>query len=328
MTLTNWVRLNNALSLLPRVSAVQWNDYVFVLASDSTALLYHITNDIWSLLISCKEQLPPEGPPPLALYKGEVVTASINGTVLCYSKRASQWKERPELKMELEYSYIYSIAMMSDSHNLYVIMYCGSQVKQTTHYQVCHVLSYSSGHSWKKIGDIETPSNVSNITLESAALAGSSLYIQYGGKMYKVAIKGLKTAELISPAKKQKTEEVVQMTTPNMPLLNGSTLHAINNKLFSFGGRDEDNQPTSDVLRYNPDTDTWESAGYMRSCRYNVAVVNVEIGTKKEVFVLGGSFGSKSLQTPLKVHASTTSSTTSSNDDWECSTSMMEKCPV
>ncbi len=89
-----------------------------------------------------------------------------------------------------------------------------------------------------------------------------------------------------------------------------------------------DNQPTSDGLRYNPDTDTWESAGYMRRCRYNVAVANIEIGMKKEVFVLGGSFGSKSLHTPLKVHTPTTSSTTSSNDDWECSTSMMETCAV
>ena len=330
VTLTNWIRLNNAPLLLPRASAVQWNDYIFVLASDGTALLYHATNAMWSVLISCNETLPPEGPPPLALYKGEVITVSINGTVLCYSKRASQWKECPELKMDLKYSYTYSIAMMSDRNNLYVIMYYGSRSKPANGYQTaCHVFSYSSGHSWEKISDMEAPRS---ITFKSAALAGSSLYIQSGEKMHKLAIEGLKTAELVpelSPAKKQKTEEFVQMTSPNMPPLKGSTLHAINNKLFSFGGRDEDNQPTSDVLRYNPDTDTWESAGYLRSARYNVAVANVEIDTKKEVFVLGGSFGSKSLQTPLKVHApSTISSTTSSNDDWECSTSMMEKCVV
>ncbi|XP_064391794.1 uncharacterized protein LOC135339582 [Halichondria panicea] len=329
VTLTNWVRLNNAPLLLPRASAVQWNDYIFVLASDGTALLYHATNAMWSVLISCNETLPPEGPPPLALYKGEVITVSINGTVLCYSKRASQWKECPELKMDLKYSYIHSIAMMSDRNNLYVIMYYGSRSNPIYGSQACHVFSYSSGHSWEKISDMEAPRS---ITFKSAALAGSSLYIQSGKKIHKLAIEGLKTAELVpelSPAKKQKTEEFVQMTSPNMPPLKGSTLHAINNELFSFGGRDENNQPTSDVLRYNPDTDTWESAGYLRSARYNVAVANVEIDTKKEVFVLGGSFGSKSLQTPLKVHApSTISSTTSSNDDWECSTSMMEKCVV
>ncbi len=274
---------------------------------------------MWSVLISCNETLPPEGPPPLALYKGEVLTASINGTVLRYSKRGSQWNECPELKIHLYYRNTYSIAMMSDRSNLYVIMYCGSQPKPRgllfSFQESCHVFSYSSGHSWEQIGHIRDSHNGS---LESAALAGSSLYIQYGGKMYKLAIKGLKTTKLVSPAKKQKTE---RMTTPKIPPQRGSTLHAIYDELFSFGGRDKDNQPTSDVLRYNPDTDTWESAGYMRSCRYNVAVANIEIGMKKEVFVLGGSFGSKSLQTPLKVHTLTTSSTTSSNDDWECSTS-------
>ena len=292
-----------------------------MLASDGTALLYHTTNGMWSILISCKEPLPVAGPPPLALYKGEVLTASITGMVLRYCQRASQWKECPELKVGGAGLFTHSIAMMSDRSKMYAIVYSGPHEKSnTTSY--CRVFRYSSYHRWELIGD--TGESLCIAPLESAALAGSALYIKFGGKMYKLPIEG---AELVSEQSPKK-QEFVQMKTPNMPLLEGSTLHAINNELFAFGGRDSDNQPTSDVLRYNPDTDTWESAGYMRSCRYNVAVVNVEVGTRKEVFVLGGSFGSKGLQISSKVHASTTTSTTSSNDDWECSTSMTEKCAL
>ena len=75
MTLTNWVRLNNAPLLLPRASAVQCNDYVFVLASDGAALLYHAKHGMWSMLPKCPiEQL--EGAPPLTVHKGEVITLS------------------------------------------------------------------------------------------------------------------------------------------------------------------------------------------------------------------------------------------------------------
>ncbi len=321
MTLTNWVRLNNAPLLLPRASAVQWNDHVFVLASDGTALLYYPKqHGIWSTLISCKEPLP-EGPPPLVLYKGEVLTASIKGMVLRYCQIASQWKECPELKVNGASFYTNSIAMMSDRSNLYAIVYNGPHEKSGRATSCCHVFSNSSGHRWELIGD--TGESSCNARLESAALAGSALYIKLGGKMYKLPIEGAELVSEQSPAK----QEFVQMKTRNMHLLKGSTLHAIKNELFAFGGLDEDNQPTSDVLRYNPDTDTWESAGYMRSARYNVAVATVQQDNTTEVYVLGGEFGNNKLKTKPKLGTGTESTAADQTPaNWDCSTNIVEKC--
>ena len=68
-------------------------------------------------------------------------------------------------------------------------------------------------------------------------------------------------------------------------------LCGVNDTLFSFGGRDHDDQPSSDVNRYNPDTKKWEPAGYMRNCRYSVIISPFvrESKNKVELFVVGGS---------------------------------------
>ncbi len=104
------------------------------------------------------------------------------------------------------------------------------------------------------------------------------------------------------------------------------TLNVVKDTLFSFGGRDRDNQPTSDVLRYNPDTDTWESAGYMRSSRYNVAVTTMQQGDTTEVYVLGGELGSTKLIMKPRLHAETSKNQT--YGDWTCLTSIVEKCTL
>ncbi len=293
-----------------------------MLASDGTALLYHAKHGIWSILISCKEALP-EGPPPLVLHKGEVLTASIKGTVLRYCQISSQWKECPELKVGGAGLFTNSIAMMSDRSKMYAIVYSGPHEKTSKTTSNCRVFRYSSYHRWELIGDTGESSCIA--PLESAALAGSALYIKFGGKMYKLPIEG---AELVSEQSPKK-QEFVQMKTPNMPLLEGSTLHAINNELFAFGGRDSDNQPTSDVLRYNPDTDTWESAGYMRSARYNVAVATVQQDNTTEVYVLGGEFGNNKLKTKPKLGTSTESTAADQAPaEWDCSTNIVEKCTL
>ena len=64
-----------------------------------------------------------------------------------------------------------------------------------------------------------------------------------------------------------KEGEKVVVKSITLPLsLTLSKICSVNDTLFSFGGRDHDNQPSSDVNRYNPDTKKWEPAGYMRSC--------------------------------------------------------------
>ncbi len=117
-----------------------------------------------------------------------------------------------------------------------------------------------------------------------------------------------------------------QQKTSTSPVYVESTLCAIKDTLFSFGGRDRDNQPTSDVLRYNLDTDTWESAGYMRSCRYNVAVTTMQQGDTTEVYVLGGELGNTTLIMKPKLNIEPSKDKAPGN--WSCSTSIVEKCTL
>ncbi len=93
VTLTNWVRLSNAPLLLPRASAVQWNDYVFVLASNDTALLYHNKHNIWSMLPKPPySYLSPTQ--AMTLHNGKILTMSANGEVSTFNPQLCRWTER------------------------------------------------------------------------------------------------------------------------------------------------------------------------------------------------------------------------------------------
>ena len=76
--------------------------------------------------------------------------------------------------------------------------------------------------------------------------------------------------------KKSEAKKIVQQicNPPNTD----STLHVVRETLFAFGGRDVNHQPTSDVFQYNPTSDSWDDAGYMRIARYDVTVVTVHQG--------------------------------------------------
>ena len=148
-------------------------------------------------------------------------------------------------------------------------------------------------------------------------------------------------SQKINKSSESDIESVEALKKIAVPPYKAFTLHVLKDTLLSFGGRNEDNQPTSDVLRYNPDTDTWENAGYMRSARYNVAVATVQQDTTTEVYVLGGEFGTKLKMKP-KLHVQTQACTRTHNimhtvvstqaqqapADWDCSTSIVEKCTL
>ncbi len=325
VTLSNWVRLNNAPLLLPRASAVQWNDYVFVLASDDTALLYHNKHNMWSML--------PNSPytstnfaPALTLHNGRILTMSSNGLAATFDPQLCRWTVLDDMRMDEGNR---PRLLVSSNNNLYSVVDFKTQVKQETYLSLarlqqqplhtdCTVFSYNPNSKWEKICEIGSS------PLKSAAVVGGTLFVHAGEEMFKLTlpvkptvVANLRNTKLpptttnmlafldpvlavshtginTTPSKKTPRNRpaplpVLQSATAcASPTYAGSTLHAIKDTLFSFGGRDKDNQPTSDVLRYNPDTDTWESAGYMRSCRYNVAVATVQDTT----LVLGGSLGS------------------------------------
>ena len=85
---------------------------------------------------------------------------------------------------------------------------------------------------------------------------------------------------------------VVTVTTLCSPSLRMSMICAVNNTVFSFGGKDEDNQPNSDVYRHNSAADEWEPAGYMRSSRYSVTVSTFpKDKDNTDIIIIGGILG-------------------------------------
>ena len=96
------------------------------------------------------------------------------------------------------------------------------------------------------------------------------------------------------------------VTEIRLPSLNRFTICSANDTVFTFGGMDEDGQLSSDISQYNPATNEWEPAGYMRSCRYSAIVSsfqkddeNVDTG----IIVVGRVLGENSA-TPSNTHLS------------------------
>ena len=69
------------------------------------------------------------------------------------------------------------------------------------------------------------------------------------------------------------------------------TISVVDSTLFAIGGKDEDNQPSSDVHRYTDSS--WEPAGYMRNARYAALVVPVTENSNTRILVIGGIMGGK-----------------------------------
>ncbi len=382
VTLSNWVRLNNAPVLLPRASAVQWNDFVFVLASDDTALLYHNKHNMWSML--------PKSPytstnPALTLHNGRILTMSSNGLAATFNPQLCQWTALDDMRMDEGNR---PRLLVSSNNNLYSVVDFKSQVQQgglqlgSEHWvqqalpsKDCTVFSYDPSSKWEKICEFGSS------PLKSAAVVDGTLFVHAGEEMFKLILPvkpkvaanlrntklpptttnrlafldpvpavshtGINTTPSKNIPRNQPAPQLQSAKACASPTYAGSTLHAIKDTLFSFGGRDKDNQPTSDVLRYNPDTDTWESAGYMRSCRYNVAVATVQ-DTTLDVVVLGGSLGSSEYAMTQQLNRPSESAGTGmfgsgglrlgsgglhlgsspSPPAWDNKTSIIEKCTV
>ncbi len=304
MTLTNWERLNNAPILLPNASAVQWNDFLFVLARDGTALVYHNKLKLWSMLPSYSKSLSDNV--PLVNYNGQILTVTSYGQIIAFNTSSSDWTTisgPPEdaIYIIIQDNTLYTYSKPSS-------MSCFSM--DTSPFSLYSLTT----NGWKEHDNITIIYDV-NLVLSTS----EHFFEKVGNEIYcrKIA----KT-----PETEPETVSKVQPKQIARPPYNDFTLHVIKDTLFSFGGRDRDNQPTSDVLRYNLDTDTWESAGYMRSCRYNVAVTTMRQGDTTEVYVLGGELGSNKFTMKPKLNIASKVDKASGN--WNCSTSIVEKCTL
>ena len=242
---------------------------------------------------------------PLVNYGGKILAASKPSGIDVFDAPTSSWRELfgPPAKE------IIDMAVNCDTLYAYV-------KKQT---QMKPSLFTLTTEGWKE-QDLRIKMKGSKLLLTS-----EHLFIETDKCIYRQKINSASESETKSdePNEPPNDKEIA------LPPYKAFTLHVLKDTLLSFGGRDEDYQPTSDVLRYNPDTDTWESAGYMRSARYNVAVATVQQDNTTEVYVLGGEFGSTKLKMRPKLGTSTESTATDQTPaDWDCSTSIVEKCTL
>ncbi len=185
VTLTNWVRLNNAPLLLPRASAVQWNDYIFVLARDGTTLLYRNKHDMWSML-SKSPYTSDNLAPALTLHKGRILTMSSSGEVSTFDSQSCQWTAFTDMNMSEG-----SGTRIITSYNsiLYSVVDFKSPVQQQQHLRglnqqasECTVFSYDPSSKWEKI------CKIGSSPLKSAAVVGGTLFVHAGEKMFKLTL--------------------------------------------------------------------------------------------------------------------------------------------
>ena len=183
VTLTNWVRLNNAPLLLPRASAVQWNDYVFVLASDGTTLLYRNKHDMWSML-SKSPYTSDNLASALTLHKGRILTMSLKGEVSTFDSKLCQWTALKDMNMSEDSG---PRIIVTDNNILYSVVNLKSSVQQRQHVSglnqqasQCTVFSYDPSSKWVKICEFGSS------PLKSAAVVGGTLFVHTGQEMFKL----------------------------------------------------------------------------------------------------------------------------------------------
>ena len=267
---------------------------------------------------------------PLDIYKGEIVTICPDGIIAKFHVSSSEWRSMDGLKLTLATTeghrgVIQNAVITSHNDTLYAVVQwkderhtdCGWHTHKTT----TDVFFYQPQSGWS------TLRNLQSVTPLSANIIHTNLYISTSKTMYRM--------ELVNQNSEAGTRTNSSNTLPqvSLPPHTASTLHTVKGNLFAFGGRDQDNQPSSDVLRYNPDSNTWESAGYMRSARYNVVVTTVQQDNDLDVFVFGGSFGNTKLGMRSKSSLGFSldgpvESVATTPIEWDCSTCIAEKCMV
>ena len=247
------MKLDNCPFEFPKASATQWHEYVFVVAIDGKALLYNTKHRMWSTLPQSHRR-SYSNCNKVVNFKGQLILL-MNGTLSEF--HSGRWKD---------------CSLYSQDTNILAVGNDKLYVTKDNQLQ-----SLSEDGQWKVEGAEVSP---------GANWTTANYFITEKGFFY-----------VKSRSSSPTDYEIVWQSKNEWHLLSplpytDSTLHVVKDTLFAFGGRDEDSQPTSDVLRYNPDTDSWESAGYMRSARHSVTVVTVQQESDTELLVIGGSISS------------------------------------
>lgn len=299
LTLTNWKRLPNVPPSVNLGGMVQpgvyWREFlVFLVASPKTQLyLYHLKSSVWSSMDSINLCKPAAGC-PLAVFEGSLVLFSSSGSIYSHVMETGRWKQSAKLSSNLN----------STSGQEAVVLVSTGSVDKTPLLLLSKdhppgLTSRGKGSSYLCLRQFQASKwsppmklrysfldNIRVPTRISYATSQSNLYVCNGSIIY-----------CINPTITCAVDQVEVSTVDVSSLgLTSVSICSVNETIFSFGGKDEDDQPTSSVYRYSSQTKEWEPAGYMRSCRFSATVTPYvpQDGTtdNTNIIVVGGEYGS------------------------------------
>ena len=282
-TLANWKHLANVpdnVNITGLVQAVHWCDYIVSLDDKNIIYLYHLKWGIWSSMNSMNLRTPANGCPLGVFGKDLIMVLSGGGGIYMFSMDTGHWIPHESLNTsfgsgsEVTVNNII-LGVTSDRKSLFVLY------QQTVRNQKELYLRQYHGSSWSKAEQLNSNTFLDTNQV-SYAIVQADLYVCTGTDKVYIVHTQLRTGLRV---------KVTDICLPQS--LSMSTICGVNNTVFSFGGRDRDNQPSSDINRYNPTTKKWEPAGYMRSCRFSV-IISPFIRDNKddvEIFVVGGYLG-------------------------------------
>lgn len=282
-TLTNWKRLANVpdnINVTGLVQAVHWCDYIVFLDDKNIVYLYHLKWGIWSSMNSMNLCTAASGC-PLGVFRKDLIMVESGGSgIYKFSMDTGHWIPHESLNTSFNNDCYGTtvkhviLVISSDRQSLFVLF------QTATNYRTDLYLRRFQGSSWSKT-DEQLRSAFLGTAKVSYAVVKADLYVCTGTVIYIVHTQ-LKEGDKVM---------VSNVCLPQS--LTMLTICGVNDTVFSFGGKDRDNQPSSDVNRYNPATKKWEPAGYMRSCRFSVITSPFVRDSKDdvEVLVVGGYLG-------------------------------------
>ena len=296
-TLTNWKRLTNITNVfnVESAQALVWNGYIVIAVGTAPQTLhfYHLAHELWSNVSAVSSSyyggyLNMCPGCTLTTHGAKLLMLSIEGDVheLCGNK----WIIRPELKvtnpgLSASRPAIFTSSSLSDDtpHSLVLLE---SQNGCSLHsFRYFQTSQWSQQRSLKR--DIYVfPPQPSQSVYQSSQYHYQTSFAAKKGSIYVCDGKQVHCIDLRNP----EAETIPVVDIARLPLLQ-YTISSVDGTLFAFGGKDEDNQPSSDVYRYSPCSEVWEPAGYMRSARYSALVIPVTENGNTKIVVIGGNLG-------------------------------------
>ena len=315
-TLTNWKRLTNTTIEfdVKNALALVWREYIVVIdgSSPETLHFYHLKHGLWSKVSanvpSCDGErsiITLMGGCTFATHRDNLIILSNTGHVYKFS--GNKWIVCPELTVLLcdnldaynRRSIFTSSPIGDDALDSLILL-------ESQDILSLHTFRYFQTSRWSQPKKLQKsiyvfypqPSRYQGYRgsyHSSFVVMKGSIYVSNGKEVCSISL--LKPGADIIPVVEITKLEVLQYT-----------ISAVDGTLFAFGGKDEENQPSSDVYRYNSSSEIWEPAGYMRNARYGAIVTPVTQNKDVSILVIGGYLGRV-------------------NDVWLCSR-VMESCEV